>query len=134
MPTPPRMLTNDPRDCRLVVLDKKDPASPLVVMQEGYSSNDPKCQMKMFYLQRNGLWIDEIARSTRPENEIKDIVFDTAADAIKAISGLFGKPIIRELPVTSGDVENYMSRARSGPPAELFREFLRRYRATQQRN
>ena len=65
MSTPSRALTNDYRDCKLIKLDSNDPASPLVVMQEGYAPGDSKCRMRMFYLQRDGFWIDEIARSTR---------------------------------------------------------------------
>src|SRR5688572_5644596 len=98
MPTPTRALTNNYQDCKLVKLDAADPTSPLVVMQEGYSPSDPTCRMRMFYLQRDGLWIDEVARSTRPEDEVGGIVFDTPADAIRTISGLFGKPLIREIP------------------------------------
>ena len=69
MPTPVRALTNDHRDCRLIKLDPDDPTSPYTVMQEGYDSNDPRYRMRMFYLQRDGQWIDEIARSTRPDSE-----------------------------------------------------------------
>ena len=130
MPTPSRALTNSYQDCKLVKLDADDPASPLVVAQEGYAPSDASCRMRMFYLQRDGFWIDEVARSTRPDNEIGDIVFDTPADAIKTLSGLFGKPIIRELPVTEADVQRYMTLARGGRPQDLFRHFLARYRAS----
>ena len=130
MPTPSRALTNSYQDCKLVKLDADDPASPLVVIQEGYAPSDASCRMRMFYLQRDGFWIDEVARSTRPDNEIGDIVFDTSADAIKTLSGLFGKPIIRELPVTEADVQQYMTKARGGRPQDLFRHFLARYRAS----
>jgi hypothetical protein len=133
MPTPTRALTNNSQDCKLIKLDPNDPASAYVVIQEGYSPSDPKCQMRLFYLQRDGMWIDEIARSTRPEDEIGDIVFDTSGDAIKALSGLFGKPLIRELPVTEADVQAYISRAQSGTPEALFRQFLARYRAVKGR-
>jgi hypothetical protein len=134
MPTPTRALTNDSKDCKLIKLDANDPTSPYVVIQEGYSPSDAKCQMRMFYLQRDGMWIDEIARSTRPESEIGDIVFDTSADAIQALSGLFGKPLIRELPITEADVQGYISRARGGSPEELFRQFLSRYRASKSKS
>ena len=133
MPTPTRAITNSTTDCKLIKLDAKEPASPLVVTQEGYSPNDPSCRVRMFYLQRDGMWIDEVARSTRPETEIGNIVFDTSADAIKALSSLFGKPLIRELPVTEADVQAYATRARSGSPETLFRQFLARYRAVKGR-
>lgn len=129
MPTPARVLTNDYRDCQLIKLDADDPSSPLVVMQEGYAPQDPNCRMRLFYLQRDGFWIDEIARSTRPDSEAGDVVFDTATDALKALSGLLGKPLVRELPVTEGDVQNYMARVRGGAPQELLKGFLARYRA-----
>lgn len=129
MSTPSRALTNDYKDCNLVKLDPSDPASPLVVMQEGYSLTDPNCRMKMFYLQRDGFWIDEFARSTRPDSEAGEVVFETASDAVRVLSGLFGKPLVRELPVTEADVQAYKSRASGGNPVELFRQFLARYRA-----
>ena len=129
MPTPTRVLTNDYNDCKLIKLDSNDPKSPLVVMQEGYAPSDPKCLMRMFYLQRDGFWIDEIARSTVPDSEAGDVVFEKSADALKALSGLFGKPLVRELPVTQADVQAYMARAKGGSPEDLFRQFLARYRA-----
>jgi len=64
-----RALTNDHKDCKLIKVDPDDPTSPYGVMQEGYDSNDPRYRMRMFYLQRDGQWIDEIARSARPDSE-----------------------------------------------------------------
>jgi hypothetical protein len=131
MPTPARALTNDLNDCKMIRLDSNDPKSPLVIMQEGYSPTDPNCRMRMFYLQRDGFWIDEIARSTRPDTEAGDIVFETPAAALNLLSTLFGKPLVRELPVSEADIQTYMARARGGSPEELFRQFLARYRAAQ---
>lgn len=131
MPTPSRALTNDYRDCKLIKLDSDDPKSPLVVMQEGYAPSDPSCRVRMFYLQRDGFWIDEIARSTRPDGEAGDIVFENSSAALQALSGLLGKPLIRELPVTEADVQAYLARARGGSPKDLFRQFLARYRAAE---
>ena len=133
MSTPARAPTNDYRDCQLTKLDSKDPQSPLIVMQEGYAPNDPKCRMRMFYLQHDGLWIDEIARSARPDSECGDVVFESSSDALKALTGLVGKPLIRDLPVSEADVQAYMNRVRSGSPDELFRQFLARYRAAKGR-
>jgi hypothetical protein len=99
-------------------------------MQEGCAPDDPLSRARLFYLQRDGKWIDEIARSTRPDSEAGDIVFETTGEAVKLLSSLFGKPLVRELPVTEGDVQAYMARAKGGSPKELFRQFLARYRAT----
>jgi hypothetical protein len=129
MSTPSRALTNDYRDCKLIKLDANDPTSPLVVMQEAYAPSDPNARMRLFYLQRDGMWIDEIARSTRPDSEAGDIVFESSTQAITALSGLIGKPMIREVPVSEGDIQTYTARARSGTPEELLRQFLGRYRA-----
>ena len=129
MPTPSRVLTNDYKDCKLIKLDSNDPKSPMVVMQEGYSPSDATCQMRMYYLQRDGFWIDEIARSTLPDSDAGEIVFETSAEALGALSRLLGKPLVRELPITESDVRTYMSRVKGGSPEELFRQFLARYRA-----
>ena len=125
-----RALTNSYSDCKLIKIDPDDSTSPFAVMQEGYDPADETCRMRMFYLQRDGQWIDEIARSTRPDSEAGDVVFETSADALKVLSSLAGKPVIRDLPVSEADVRNYLARVGSGSsPQELFRQFLARYRA-----
>jgi len=130
MPTPKRVLTNDHKACRLIKLDPDDPTNPYAVMQEGYDSADPTCRMRMFYLQRDGQWIDEIARSTRPDSEAGDVLFETSAEAFKVLGNLTGKPVVRDLPVSEADVKNYLARVGSGrSPQELLRQFLARYRA-----
>ena len=130
MPTPIRALTNSYKDCKLIKLDADDPDSPLVIIQEGYMPGDPTCRMRMFYLQRDGLWIDEIARSTRPDSEIGDIIFENSTEAIEALSNLLGRPLVRELPVTEADIRAYMAKAKGvSSPKAAFRDFLARYRA-----
>jgi NADPH-dependent curcumin reductase CurA len=130
MSTPQRPLTNDYNDCRLIKLDAADPKSPLVLMQEAYAPKDPACRMRMFYLQRNGQWIDEVARSTRPDGEIGDIVFETAAEAVQVLSGLTGSPLIRAMPVTEADMQAYLARVKSAGSAEqAIHSFLARYRS-----
>ena len=129
MPAPRRTLTNDYKDCHLIKLDAREPGSPLVVTQEGCAPDDPLSRMRLFYLQRDGKWIDEIARSTRSDSEAGDIVFETTGEAIQLLSNLFGKPLVRELPVTESDAQAYMERVKGGSPQELLRQFLARYRA-----
>jgi len=130
MPSPSRPLNNDYRDCNLIKLDSNDPKSPLVVMQEGYAPGDPNSRMRLFYLQRDGFWIDEIARSTRPDSEAGDVVFESSTEAIATLSRLIGRPMIRELPVTEADIQAYKSRVQGGSPQDLLRGFLARYRAS----
>jgi hypothetical protein len=131
MPAPARALTNHYNDCKLVKLDPEDPASPYVVMQEGYEPSEPPFRMRMFYLQRDGQWIDEVARSTRPDSEAGDIVFETSAEAVQAPGALTGKPVIRDVPVSEEAVKAYLARLGSGgSPQDLLRRFLARYRAT----
>ena len=129
-----RYLTNDFQDCRLIRLDPAESRSPVVVLQEGCAPNDNTCKTKMFYLQRDGKWIDEIARSTRPDGEAGDIIFDTPGEAMQLLSGLLGKPMVRDLPVKESDVEAYITRMKSiGSPEAAFRDFLARYRASKHR-
>ncbi|WP_131989982.1 hypothetical protein [Chthoniobacter flavus] len=131
---PMRFLTNDFKDCRLIKLDPSEAHSPFVVEQEGVGPNDPACKTRMYYLQHDGKWIDEVARSTRPDSEIGDIVFESPAEAVELLSSLFGKPHVRELPVTEADVDAYIARAQSAGSAEAaFREFLARYRGAKKR-
>jgi hypothetical protein len=126
---PARALTNDYQDCKLIKLDSRDPKSPLVVVQEGYIPGDPTCRVQNFYLQRDGFWIDEIAHSTIPDNEIGNIVFESSAEVVQAFSGIFGQPLIRQLPVKQADVQAFMTKVRGGSPEDLLRQFLARYRA-----
>jgi hypothetical protein len=129
-----RALTNDFKDCRLIKLDPDDPTSPYAVIQEGYDSNDPRYRMRLFYLQRDGQWIDEIARSTRPDSEGGDVLFETSAEAFKVLGNLTGKPVVRDLPVSEADVKKYLARVGSGSsPQELLRQFLARYRAAKRK-
>ena len=129
-----RYLTNNFKDCRLIRLDPAESRSPVVILQEGCAPNDMTCKTKMFYLQRDGKWIDEIARSTRPDNEAGDIIFETPGEAMQLLSGLLGKPMVRDLPVTESDVEAYITRVKSvSSPEAAFRDFLARYRATKHR-
>jgi hypothetical protein len=134
MPTTTRALTNDYRDCKLIKLDPSDSSSPFVVAQEGYAPGDPSCRIRLFYLQRDGQWIDEIARSTRPDNEAGDIVFETSNEAVQMLRTLFGTPLVRELPVTDADIQAYMARVKGASSAEAaVRDFLARYRAAKGR-
>src|SRR4029078_4686289 len=89
----------------------------------------PTCRILLFYLHHDGFWIHEIARSTRPDSEAADVVFESPAEALKALSGLLGRPLVRDLPVTEADVQAYMARVRGGSAEDLLRQFLARYRA-----
>jgi hypothetical protein len=129
MPTPTRALTNNYSDCKLIRLDFDDPKSPFIVAQEGYLPGDPTSRMRMFYLQHDGFWIDEVARSTLPDSEAGDVVFESTTDVLQVISRLFGKPLVRELPVTAADIEAYSAKIKGHTPKDLFRQFLARYRA-----
>jgi len=124
-----RTLTNDYTDCRLIKLDASEHGSPIVVAQEGCAPDDMVPIPKLFYLQRDGLWIDEIARSTRPDSEAGDVIFESAGEAIKLLSSLFGKAHVRKVHVTDADIEAYISRMKSiGSPEAAYRDFLARYR------
>src|SRR5260370_32589545 len=79
-------------------------------------------------------WIDEIARSARPDCEGGDVLFKTSAEALELLGKLRGKPVVRDLPVSQADVKNYLARVGSGSsPQELLRQFLARYRAAKRK-
>lgn len=127
---PKRFLTNDFKDCHLIKLDAHDPRSPIVVTQEGCAPDDPLVKTRLFYLQRDGQWIDEIARSTRPDSEAGEIVFENAGEVLRLLSGLFGRPHVRAVPTTEADAEAYITKAKSFSSTEAaYRDFLTRYRA-----
>lgn len=129
-----RFLTNDYRDCKLVKLDPHESHSPFVVEQEGCAPDDWTAKTKLFYLQHDGQWIDEIARSTRPDSEIGDIVFETPTDAMRLLSSLFGKPRVRQVATTEADAQAYVARVQKITSVEAaYRDFLARYRAAKGR-
>ena len=130
MATPTHALSNDYCDCRLIKLDAQDPKSPLVILQEGYVPGDPTSRMRLFYLQKDGFWIDEITRSKRREEEWGAIVFDTAAEALELLGSLGKSPLILGAPVSEEDVRAYLARVRNGSPEDMARELLARYRET----
>jgi hypothetical protein len=134
MPAAKRTLTNNYKDCRLIKLDAREPGSPLVVTQEGCAPDDPLSTTRLFYLQRDGKWIEEIARSTRPDSEAGDIVFETTSEALRLLSGLFGRPVVRQLPITDADTEAYIAKVKSfSSPEAAYRDFLARYRNTKRK-
>ncbi len=131
---PKRYLTNNYKDCQIIKLDRREPQSPVVVAQEGCAPDDPLARTRLFYLQRDGRWINEIAQSTRPDNEAGDIVFESPGDALQLLSGLFGKPVVRDLPVSDADVEAYMAKMKSvKSPEDAYRDFLARCRAAKRK-
>src|SRR4051812_20022196 len=134
MSTAPRALSNNYKDCSFVKLDPKDRRSPIVVMQEGYAPNALSSRSRLFYLQHDGYWIDEVARSTRPDTEAGEVIFESSGAALKLLSSLFGKPLVRDLPVTPADTEAYLARLKSGSTAELLLQFLERYRAAKRKS
>ena len=127
---PKRTLTNDYRDCSLIRLDPAERHSPFIVSQEGCAPDDMQARTRMFYLQRDGVWIDEVARSKRPDSEIGDIVFESPTEAVQLLSRLFGKAKVRDLPITDADVEAYIETVKSFSSAEeAYRLLLARHRA-----
>jgi len=129
MATGAHPLINDYKACKLIKLDPAEPHSPLVLVQQGYLPHDPQSRVRLFFLQRDGMWIDEIGRSTLPDSEAGKVVFDTVAEVLEVISRLAGPPLVREVPVTDADVRAYMARVKSvGSPETAFQDFLARYR------
>jgi hypothetical protein len=134
MATPARALTNNYQDCRLIKLDPNDPKSPVVIVQEGYAHGDLTFRMALYYLQRDGLWIDEIARSSVSDKEVEAIIFDNSGEALKVLGTLIGKPMVRTLPIKEADVQAYIAKAKSVGSAEVYlQDLLKRYRASQGR-
>ena len=129
-----RTLTNDYGDCRMIRLDPAERRSPFIVLQEGCAPDDMRARTRVFYLQHDGVWIDEVARSKRPDSEIGDIIFETTAEAVHLLSSLFGKAKVRDLPVTDADVEDYIAKVQALSSAEVaYRDLLARYRAAKRK-
>jgi len=114
----------------MIRLDPAERHSPFVVLQEGCAPDDMQARTRVFYLQRDGVWIDEVARGKRPDAEIGDIIFETTAEAFQLLSRLFGKARVRDLPITEADVEAYIEKVKSFTSAEdAYLDLLARYRS-----
>jgi len=95
--------------------------------------HDPLSRVRLFFLQRDGMWIDEIGRSTLPDSEVAKVVFDTATEVLEVISRLAGPPVVREVPVTDADVRVYTARVQGiGSPETAFQDLLARYRRSKE--
>jgi hypothetical protein len=134
MATAVHAITNEYNACHLIKLDTKDRNTPFVVVQEAYDPRDLSSRQQMYYLQRDGLWIDEIACTMLPDSELDLVVYETSGDALEVVSHLVGKPMIRRFPVSAADVQEYVAKMKSiGSPEAAFHRVLARYRAAKER-
>lgn len=125
-----RTLTNDYSDCSLIRAEPDNPASPFIVAQRGADPEDPTFLQAVFYLQRDGLWIEETANGCRPMQDRYKVVFESVQDVVEVLGKMTGKPEIERIAVTAADLQAYIARLKSTTTEEIVRSFLASYRAS----
>jgi hypothetical protein len=125
-----RQLTNNYGDCKLVNLEPNTPAGPYVVSQLGHDPEDPRMADQLFILQRDGVWIDQIAHSTLPPEERFHIIFDTLPEVMATLGKLSGKPTIARREVSEAELRQHLAALQAaGSTDALVRSFIASYRA-----
>jgi len=124
-----KALTNNYNHCRLVRLDENAPDSPFAVLQEGYDPQDPTMRMAFFWLQQNGTWVEDIARTALPTERKFDAVFENVTDVMNLLASLSGDPAIERFPLTAEMIEQRIAMLKSASIEALMRQFLASYRA-----
>lgn len=123
-----RALSNDYKLCQLVRLEPDVEDTPFVVMQEAYDPEDPKMRATLFWLQRDGTWVDDLARSSLTLEQKLEAVFESATEAMTRLSSLPPKPEIMRVELT-GEVLLERIEALSGQNAQdVAREFAQIFR------
>jgi hypothetical protein len=125
-------LTNIYQDCKLITLEPGTPGGPFVVTQLGFDPQDPRMTERLFLLQRDGTWIDQIAHPTLPPAERFHVVFDTLPEVMATLGKLTGTPEILRLPVSEAQLREHVAALQAaGTGDALVRGFLASYRAHQ---
>jgi hypothetical protein len=121
-------ISNSYTDCRLVNLEPSTPEGPFIVSQDAYDPQDPLLQAKVFFLKRDGTWVDELVHWTAEDGGAFDIVFDRVADVMKVLAELGTTVTLdRSIPDASA-VEAYLNRIKGLDAETILRNFLTRYR------
>lgn len=86
-------------------------------------------RMNLFWLQRDGTWVEDIARTTLPEERKFDAVFENVTDAMNLLASLAGELRIERIPLTTGIIQQRIAMLKSASIDTLVRQFLASYRA-----
>ena len=110
-----RALTNSYHDCQLVdVGAHAGRRGPFIILQSGFDPEDLYMCESVFYLRRDGLWIDEIAQMGRPDDERMLILYEDAEEAARALQLLRGLPLVVRYPHCQSDVRTRIVELQSG--------------------
>jgi hypothetical protein len=82
-------LSNQYSDCEVLDLDPSEAKrGPFVAMQRAIDPNDPRQQENLYFLRRDGTWVECATHMSTPEKERVSIVFDALPDIIKLLAEL----------------------------------------------
>lgn len=123
-------LTNFYGDCALINLEPSTPGGPYVVVQKALDPEAMSLREELFFLRRDGVWVEEIARTTLPEEDRFAVVFERLDEVMAVLGKLSGPPEILRVTVSREQVDLYLAALKAAGSSEaLIRGMLARYRA-----
>jgi hypothetical protein len=99
-----KKLSNRYEQCELLNLGYGPKGrGPFVVRQDGYPPGSTTLKADRFLLRKDGTWVLNLAVFALPEEEKEKFIYESRADAVKALQALKGDPVIEEnLPAGRG--------------------------------
>lgn len=99
-------LTHDPARCEVMNLGWGPHGhGPYLVRQEGYVSGASDLRPQRFILQRDGLWLLNLAFVLLPEAEQERQLFHSLTEVLLFLDGLSGKPVRADAVLPPGITE-----------------------------
>jgi len=122
-------LTNYYGDCTLINLEPSTPGGPYVIVQKALDPQASELREELFFLRRDGVWVEEIARTTLPDEDRFAVVFERLDEVIETLEGLNGTPEILRVAVSRAQIDEYLVMIRAAGSSEgMIRGLLSRYR------
>jgi hypothetical protein len=88
-------LSNNYQNCELLNLAYgPNGRGPFVVRQEGSPPGSLTFDQDRYLLRKDGTWVLNLAVFVLPEKEKEQFLFETSAEALDALKGLAGEPMV----------------------------------------
>ena len=123
-----RSLSNDYKMCQLIRLEPDLEDTPFVVMQEAYDPEDPKMRETLFWLQRDGTWVDDLVRGSLTLEQKLEAVFESATEAMTRLSSMPIKPEIMRIELTAQVLLARIEALKGREAQDVAREFAHIFR------
>ncbi len=96
-------LSNDPARCEVMNLAwSPNGHGPYLVRQEGYEPGSSTFKMQRFILQKDGLWLLNLAFVMLPEAEQEAQLFHSLTEVLQLLDSLSSKPVSASAAIPAG--------------------------------